>query len=271
LFYQPRINLGTGKISGVEALIRWRHPSKGIILPNDFLPIAVECGLLRQITEWVILNACRQIRSWQHYISKLPVAVNIAPAYFLAKNFEEYLRTILWETGISSESLELEVTEDIILIDPLKIIDRLARVKNLGVKLSIDDFGTGYSNLRFFQEVSVDTFKIDNTFVKNLAQKKADRDLVRAMIGVGHSMNVNMVAEGIEDAEQLGLLKMEGCDEGQGNYFCRPRPAEELTALIAKNGNWMESGVDLPPGIELIGNYKQYPPHNEQESRQPQT
>ena len=245
LFYQPRFNMGTGKISGVEALIRWKHPQKGIVLPDEFLPVAIESGLLRRISEWVILSACRQINLWQRHMPNLSIAVNVEPAFFLDKDFEDFLRAILWETQVSPESLELEMKEDIIMAEPLKVFDKLTIMKELGVKLAIDNYGTGYSNLQFLQKISVDKLKIDNTFVKNLAQK-AEQDLIRAMISVGHSMNVVMVAEGIETAEQFAFIEKTGCDEGQGYYFCHPLPAEELTLMIAKNPQWIDSGLAVP-------------------------
>lgn len=244
LFYQPRINMETGKISGVEALLRWQHPEKGFVLPGDFLPVAIESGLIRRISEWVILNACRQINLWQHHKVNVPVSVNITPAYFLSKDFEDYLRAILWETRISPDSLELEMKEDLIMSDPLKVFEKLTSMKSLGIKLTIDDYGTGFSSLLFLQKNAVEKLKIDQTFVKNLAQK-TDRDLIHAMISVGHSMNVIVVAEGIENAEQFAFLKHEGCDEGQGYYFCRPMPADELTLLLTGDTRWTDSGAGL--------------------------
>jgi diguanylate cyclase (GGDEF)-like protein/PAS domain S-box-containing protein len=251
LFYQPRINMGTGKISGVEALLRWRHPEKGFVLPGEFLPVAIECGLIRRISEWVILNACRQIKLWQQDMVNLPISVNITPAYFLGNEVEAYLRAILWETRISPDSLELEMKEDLIMNDPLKVLDKLTRLKSLGVKLSIDDYGTGFSSLLFLQKKSVDKLKIDQSFVKGLV-KKAGRDLVQAMISVGHSMNVTVVAAGIENAEQFAFLRHEGCDEGQGYYFCRPMPADELTLLITGDTKWTDSGAGFAYWDEAI-------------------
>jgi diguanylate cyclase (GGDEF)-like protein/PAS domain S-box-containing protein len=261
LFYQPRIHIETGRISGVEALLRWRHPKKGILLPDSFLPVAEENGLIRRISEWVLLNACRQIRQLQRYVPRLPVAVNIAPAHFREKDFEDVVRTTLWETGLSPECLELEFTEDTIISEPTKMYDRLARMKALGVKLTIDDFGTGYSNLLFLQRISVDKLKIDNTFIKNLMQK-ADKDLVRTMINVGHSMSAVVVAEGVENAKQLAFLTKEGCDEGQGYYFCHPLPAEELTGLIAGSPNWTDKNVGFSEWArdprQIHETYKEY-------------
>lgn len=260
LFYQPRINMVSGTISGVEALLRWRHPEKGVVLPGDFLPVAIESGLIRRISEWVILNACRQINLWQHHMVNLSVSVNITPAYFLGKEFEDYLRAILWETRISPECLELEMKEELIMNDPLKVLEKLNRLKALGVKLSIDDYGIGFSSLLFLQKNSVDKLKIDQSFVKNMAQK-ADRDLIHAMISVGHSMNVTVVAEGIENAAQFDFLKQEGCDEGQGYYFCRPMPADELTLLITGDTKWTDSGAGFAYWDEAL--------HHEQETSTP--
>lgn len=211
--------------------MRWRHPEKGFVLPGDFLPVAIESGLLRRISEWVILNACRQINLWQHDRVKLPISVNITPTYFLDKEFEDYLREILWKTRISPSSLELEMKEELIMNDPVKVLEKLIRLKSLGLKLSIDDYGTGFSSLLFLRNNSVDKLIIDQSFVANLAQK-ANRELIHAMISVGYSLNVTVVAEGIENAEQFAFLKHEGCDEGQGYYFCQPMPADELTLLI---------------------------------------
>ena len=233
LFYQPRINMSTGKISGVESLIRWMHPTKGVMLPVDFLPAAEESGLIRRISEWVLQSACRQIRIWQNQIAALPVAVNITPAYFRMHEFEEVLRATLWETGLSPEYLELEFTENTILTNPEKAFDRLAKMKAIGVQLSIDNFGTGYSSFSFLQKMPVNKLKIDGSFVKGLGQKNNGVDLVRSIICVGHNIKASVVAEGVENALQLSVLRTEGCDEGQGYYFCRPVSAETLTALIS--------------------------------------
>lgn len=235
LFYQPRINILTGKISGVEALLRWVHPTKGIILPTDFLHVAEESGLIRRISEWVLLNACRQSQFWQRLVSPLPVAVNIAPAYFRMPEFEEVIRATLWETKLAPECLELELTENTIFADLEKTFARLAIIKSMGVQLSIDNFGTGYYSLLLLKKLQVNKLKIDGSFVKDLTPNQEGLDLVRSIISVGHIMKATVVAEGVENSSQFSLLKKEGCDEAQGFFFCRPAPAEELTSLISSH------------------------------------
>ena len=233
LFYQPRINILTGKISGVEALLRWVHPTKGILLPADFLPVAEESGLIRRISEWVLLNACRQARLWQAFISPLPIAVNIAPAYFRMPEFEEVVRATLWETKLAPECLELELTEKTIIEDLEKTFAKLATMNALGVRLSIDNFGTGYYSLLLLKKMSVNKLKIDGSFVKDLDQNQGGLDLVRSIISVGHNLKACVVAEGVETESQLAFLKAEGCDEAQGFFCGRPVTAEELTIRIS--------------------------------------
>ena len=250
LFYQPRINMCTGKISGVEALLRWLHPTRGMLLPAAFLPVAEESGLIRRISEWVLINACRQIRLWQNQISELPIAVNIAPAYFKVQEFEEIIRTTLSETRLSPACLELELTENTLITNPEKTFTRLVNIKALGVQLSIDNFGTGYSSLLFLKKISVDKLKIDGSFVKALDQTSDGIDLVRSIISMGHNLKASVVAGNVENDFQLSRLRSEGCDEGQGFYFCRPVSAEKLTALIAGNFSFMDLknvSVSYPP------------------------
>lgn len=234
LYYQPKINISTGKVCGVEALIRWRHPIKGIIMPMEFLAIAEEIGLGRQIMEWLIATACRQTRQWQQMVPRLSVSVNMSAACLQNHSFEDQVVEILHQTDFPPSCLELELTENAIMNDSQQIRDKLASMKALGMKVSVDNFGTGYSNLPLLKKLSVDILKIDKTIVRNMSDQ-SNLDLVRTLIHVGHVMNATVVAEGIENSYQLEFLKQEGCDEGQGYFFSQPLPAEELSAFFVSH------------------------------------
>ena len=236
LYYQPKINLTTGAISGIEALIRWQHPTRGLILPEQFIWIAEECGLIVAIGEWVLREACGHARTWQDAgVLPVPVAVNISAAQFRQKTFIEMLADILQETGLAADYLELELTESVLMQDADATIAALMILKSMGVRLAIDDFGTGYSSLSYLKRFPIDTLKIDQSFMQDITHASSTSDdaaIVSAVVGMGKSMNQCVIAEGVETREQMAFLRAQGCGEAQGYYFSEPVTADEVLALL---------------------------------------
>lgn len=233
LHYQPKFNLASGGIIGAEALIRWRHPQRGLVPPGQFIPIAEECGLIVPIGRWVLREACRQARAWQ--IAGLPplcVAINVSAVELRAPGFVAGVRATLRETGLEPRYLELELTETVLIEDSRSVADVLKELKDIGVLLALDDFGTGYSNLSQLKRFPIDALKIDQSFVRDLAVDEDDAGIVTAVIGMGKSLHMRVVAEGVETREQLEILQEHGCPQGQGYYFCRPVPAEQFRRLL---------------------------------------
>lgn len=236
LHFQPKINLVSGAISGIEALIRWQHPQRGLILPEQFVGIAEECGLIVPIGEWVLREACTQAQRWQSAgLAPVTVAVNISTVQFRQKTFIETLVDILQETGLAADCLELELTESVLMQDAEATISVLRVLKSMGVRLAIDDFGTGYSSLSYLKRFPIDTLKIDQSFMQDITHVSANSDdaaIVSAVVGMGKSLNQCVVAEGIETREQMAFLQARGCGEGQGFYFSEPVTADEVMALL---------------------------------------
>jgi diguanylate cyclase (GGDEF)-like protein/PAS domain S-box-containing protein len=233
LHYQPKVNLASGGMVGAEALIRWRHPQRGLVLPGQFVPIAEDCGLILPIGRWVLLEACRQARAWQS--ARLPplcVAINVSAVELRAPGFVSGVRAILKETGLEPRYLELELTETVLIEDSRSVADVLKELKDVGVLLALDDFGTGYSSLSHLKRFPIDALKIDQSFVRDLTMDEDDAGIVTAVIGMGKSLHMQVVAEGVETQEQLEILQEHGCPQGQGYYFCRPVPAEEFGQLL---------------------------------------
>jgi diguanylate cyclase (GGDEF)-like protein len=239
LHYQPKVNLESGTVIGAEALIRWRHPDRGLVPPSQFVPIAEACGLIVPIGQWVLREACRQARSWQDAgLPRLPVSVNLSAIEFKSKTFLEDVRRILDETRLEARYLELELTESILMDHSETTIDMLQALKSMGVKLAIDDFGTGYSSLSYLTQLPIDCLKVDQSFVRQLvpdahgAFKIGPALIVSAVIGMGKSLRHRVVAEGVETREQLAFLQAQRCSEGQGFYFSRPLAAEQFARVI---------------------------------------
>ncbi len=242
LHYQPKVDLVTGRFSGMECLVRWNHPQKGMILPGSFIDIAEESGLLTPITKWIVLTVCRQIRQWQQQgIGSVPVAVNLSASFFQHRDFEETIETALAETGTAPECLELELTEATIMTDPQKVLGSMAAMKALGLQISIDDFGIGYSSLSYLKKLPVDKLKIDQPFIRNIASDPDNAAVVRAVISIGRSMQLRVIAEGVENVSQLAWLKAEGCEEAQGFYFSRPLPTRGMTSLLKQWANFLHN------------------------------
>jgi diguanylate cyclase (GGDEF)-like protein/PAS domain S-box-containing protein len=233
LHYQPKVDLKSGGIIGAEALIRWRHPQRGLVPPGQFVTIAEDSGLIVPIGRWVLREACRQARAWQTAgLPPLCVAINISPVELRAPGFVAGVRAILKETGLEPRYLELELTETVLIEDSRSVADVLEELKDIGVLLALDDFGTGYSSLSHLKRFPIDTLKIDQSFVRDLTVDEDDAGIVTAVIGMGKSLQMRVVAEGVETREQLEILQQHGCPQGQGYYFCRPVPAEEFGHLL---------------------------------------
>ena len=235
LHYQPQVDLATGSIVGAEALLRWRRPGVGLVGPNAFLPRAEENGLILPISEWVLREACTTAKGWQRAgLPPLRVGVNLSPVQFRRRTLPLLVAKVLGETGLDARRLDLELTESIVMHDFDEVTEDLQSLLQLGVQLAIDDFGTGYSSLGYVKRFPITRLKIDQSFVRDMAQDKNDAAIVRAIITLGHSMNITVVAEGVETADQLARLRAEGCDEVQGYYFGRPMPSEEFVELVRR-------------------------------------
>lgn len=233
VFYQPQMGLENNQLIGMEALLRWNHPEKGMISPGDFIPLAEETGLIESIGEWVLRTACTQNKAWQE--SGYPpvcVSVNMSARQFRSRNVVELVGSILDETGLEGQYLELEITESIIMHDVESTIATFKNLKKMGVKLAIDDFGTGYSSLAYLKLFPIDHLKIDRSFVYNIDNDDNDAAIAASVVVLAHSMNLKVVAEGVETVEQLEILKKQGCDFVQGYFFSKPLSAKEFVPFF---------------------------------------
>ncbi len=234
LHYQAQIDLSNNSIIGAEALIRWNHAELGLIPPGRFISLAEESGLIVQIGDWVLHEACRQAVAWQKAgLPELVIAVNLSAVQFKRGDLEESVIHALTHSGLNPALLELELTESILIHDTEKVLAMVQRLKALGVKLSIDDFGTGYSSLSYLKTFAVDKVKIDQSFVRDMADDPNDAVLVRTIIQMAKSLNLKTIAEGVETERQLALLHLQRCDEAQGDFFARPMPAEEFSHYLS--------------------------------------
>jgi diguanylate cyclase (GGDEF)-like protein/PAS domain S-box-containing protein len=235
LYYQQKVDTWTRKIIGAEALIRWKHPEKGLISPARFIPIAESSGLIIPIGEFVLQTACRQNKEWQDAgFSSVTVSVNVSGRQFDKKDLADVVYRALEQSKLAPEHLELEITESTIMRDPEEAIRMLLKIKEMGVMLAIDDFGTGYSSLSYLKRLPLDFLKVDQSFVRNLTTNVNDRAIVKATISLAHSLNLRVIAEGVETEEQFSFLQDHGCDEIQGYLFSQPVPARDLPAILAK-------------------------------------
>jgi len=240
LHYQPQAASGetvaTSKIIGFEALARWMHPLRGFVSPADFIPLAEESGLIVEMGEWILREACREAASWP---VPLQIAVNLSPAQFMHGDVINLVHSILLETGLAPGRLELEITEGVLIEDFDRGLALLRRLKALGVRISMDDFGSGYSSLSYLQAFPFDKIKIDRAFVINLGKTPQSANIVSAVIDLGHGLEMSIVAEGVETAEQLAFLAQEGCDAVQGYLLGKPAPIGQYAALVGRD-NTME-------------------------------
>ena len=234
LCYQPQLELSSGRISGAEALVRWRHPERGMVSPAEFIPVAEQTGLILQLTEGVLLEACTQIRAWQDAgLPPIRVSVNLSPADFKRKDLISMIKEILEETDLSAEWLELEITEGMVMSGVEAVIATLHELAEIGIELAIDDFGTGFSSMSYLKQFPVHRLKIDQTFVRDIIANKEDASITKAIIMLGHSFGLRVVAEGVETREQLEFLRLTDCDEIQGYYFSRPLEADAFAEFLA--------------------------------------
>ncbi len=233
LHYQPKVNLNTGEITSVEALIRWQRPDRGLVPPGQFVPVAEDSGLILPIGRWVLREACRQARAWQDAgLASVSIAVNVSAAEFRQKDFVESIQTILKETGLEARYLELELTESVLMNNAKFTASVLQKVKAMGIHLAIDDFGTGYSSLSYLREFPIDILKIDRSFVNQITSDSEESTIVNAIVSMGKSLKHLVVAEGIETNEQKSYLQAHHCEEGQGYLFSRPLPAAQFAVLL---------------------------------------
>jgi len=231
LDYQPIVDLRTGGVASFEALLRWRHPRRGRIPPSDFIPLAEETGLIAPIGDWVVEQACLEAMTWPAYVG---VAVNVSPVQFHDRSLALRIAAILAKTGLSPHRLELEITETVLLEDSEYNLRCLRDLRQLGIKIALDDFGTGYSSLGYLQRFRFDRIKIDRSFVMDVIERPEARAVIRAVIGLGHSINMRITAEGVETQEQLERIAAKGCDEAQGYLISKPVGPQKVLALIAQ-------------------------------------
>jgi EAL domain-containing protein (putative c-di-GMP-specific phosphodiesterase class I) len=235
LHYQPLVDLATDRIVGFEALVRWQHPTRGLVPPLAFVPLAEETGLILPIGAWVLETACRQARRWseEYPESPLVMSVNLSARQFNQPSLVDEVRATLAATGLAPERLELEITESVLLDEGEENSTTLRALRDLGVRLVLDDFGTGYSSLSYLRRLPLDTIKIDRSFVDGIDEDNSNLPIVRAVIALAHGLGIEVVAEGIETEGQLEVLRDLVCDRGQGYYFARPQPPDALSDLLA--------------------------------------
>ena len=235
LHYQPKVDLRTGRMVGMEALVRWNHPELGMISPGVFIPIAEESGLIVLIGDWILRAACEQALAWKQAGTPIPVAVNLSALQFQQADISSRVRFALESIGLDAQYLELELTETMSMVNPEKSIAIMQTFKELGITLTIDDFGTGYSNLSYLKRFPVDKLKLDQSFVRDITQSAEALAISQAVLAVAHSLDLKVVAEGVETEAQLNLLSRNNCDEIQGFYFSKPMPAEQCAAFLRED------------------------------------
>jgi EAL domain-containing protein (putative c-di-GMP-specific phosphodiesterase class I) len=234
LHYQPQYEVASGRIVGIEALIRWEHPEQGLVSAARFMPFAEESGLILPIGEWVLDEACRQNRAWQDAgLKAVRVAVNISALQFRQAGFADTVRAALARSGLPAVYLELEVTESVIMHDAERVTAALEELKQMGLELAIDDFGTGYSSLSYLKRFPIDKLKIDQSFVRDITTDRDDAAITSAIIALTRNLGLKTIAEGVETREQLEFLRTHGCNEVQGYLLSRPVEADACAALLA--------------------------------------
>ena len=244
LHYQPKVDAQTGRLRGAEALIRWLHPERGLVPPATFIPLAEDSGLIEGIGNWVIHEACRQARAWQDQgLTPTRVAVNLSAFQFHNGKLLEAIRRSLEEFKLDPAYLEVEITESALMSDPEESVAILRRLSEMGVLVSVDDFGTGYSSMSYLQRFPIDKLKIDRTFISDVTSSNDDASIVSAIVSLGHTLNLKVIAEGVETPEQLEFLQMLGCDQYQGYHYSRPMPAADFAELIRRDGSGHEAAT----------------------------
>ncbi|MGB3769285.1 MAG: EAL domain-containing protein [Phormidesmis sp.] len=236
--YQPHVCLKSGRITGFEALVRWHHPHRGIIGPSDFIPIAEDTGLILPLGDWVLKTACRQLKTWQSSYPSLVMSVNLSGRQLFQSDVAERVAQILQQTHLSPQALRLEITESVLMQNFAEAAQRLKQLSSMGVRLAIDDFGTGYSSLGRLRSFSADILKIDQIFIRDMYSAAEGKEIVQAVIALGHGLKMRVIAEGIEEEYQLESLRKMGCDEGQGLLFAASLRPETAAILLAKDCQW---------------------------------
>ena len=234
LEFQPRHELATGRITGVEALLRWRHPEIGLVYPDRFIPLAEETGIIVPLGEWALATACAQARIWERAGIRLPVAINLSTRQFRERDLVARIQAIIEASQVSPSLVEVEITESLMMQDPANASRMLGELRALGVESAIDDFGTGYSSLAYLKALPVKYLKIDQSFVRDLPGDPSDVAILRTVIAIARSLDLRLIAEGVENAAQRAFLLAEGCEQAQGYYFSRPMQAEVLDSLLAE-------------------------------------
>jgi diguanylate cyclase (GGDEF)-like protein/PAS domain S-box-containing protein len=240
-YYQPIVCLKSGRITGFEALMRWQHPTRGLLRPSEFIPVAEEIGMIGELGWWNLRQACRQVSVWnanRNGEPPLTMSVNLSVKQFLQPNLVAAIGELLIETAILPEILKLEITESTVMADPAAAVEMLSQIKALGIQLSIDDFGTGYSSLSYLHRFPLDTLKIDSSFTKTIADSGESTEIVKTILPMANSLRLNVIAEGVETAEQLAVLRQLQCEYGQGFYFSKPVTADEAGALLETHPKW---------------------------------
>jgi len=235
LYYQPKIDFQSCRVRGVEALVRWNHPHIGLVPPSEFIYIAERTGLIHALSRWVLRAALDQCQMWRHAGFDITVAVNLSPRNFHDHQLAEYIAGLLHERGLSPRSLEIEITETMVMGDSVNVLAALSRLSEMGVRAYIDDFGTGYSSLGHLKKLPVSGIKIDKSFVSEMTRDENDAVIVRSTIDLGHNLGLDVVAEGVESPEIWGRLSSLGCDGAQGYYMSRPKPPEELDRWFSES------------------------------------
>jgi len=251
MYYQPIIGLDSMKLSGFESLVRWNHPQRGLVPPSEFIPVSEETGLIVPMTLWILRTSCRQLVEWQRKYpdsKDLVVSVNLSGKHFAQKDLVGQIRSILIETQINPACLKLELTESAVMENAERVISMLQEIRELGIHLSIDDFGTGYSSLSYLHRFPINTLKVDRSFVGTMEEGTENGEIVRTIVALAKTLNLNVVAEGIETIHQLHQLRVLGCEYGQGYLFSRPVPVEEAEKLLNDKSRWQ----NIIPGKTLI-------------------
>jgi diguanylate cyclase (GGDEF)-like protein/PAS domain S-box-containing protein len=250
LHYQPRVELASGEITGVEALLRWNAAGVGPISPAEFIPVAEKNGTIVQIGEWVLQNACQQAKRWQEELGmRVPVAVNLSARQFREIDIAQNILRVLDETGLPPDLLELELTESMLINDNNRVLHTLDVLKDIGVRLAVDDFGTGYSSLSYLKGFPLDYLKVDRSFVTDIPGDQNDKALVKAIIGIAHNLGLKVIAEGIETRDQLDFMLTQDCDEIQGFYFSKPLPVDGITELL-KEGRRLDAVASFQTSLK---------------------
>jgi EAL domain-containing protein (putative c-di-GMP-specific phosphodiesterase class I) len=250
LYYQPVVELASLQVIGLEALIRWQHPERGLLTPIDFIPTAEDCGLILPIGDWGLAEACRQIQAWTRDIPEyqsVRVCVNLSARQFSREGLADHIESLLMQSGTSSRQLGLEMTESSLIPNMGIAIEVLESLRAMGISISMDDFGTGYSSLSYLHSFPIDVLKIDRSFVGRMTEGEQPLQIVRTIIELARVLNMDVVAEGIETVEQYELLRELGCRFGQGYLFARPMPAEKVSALLSLPGRILPSWEGVQP------------------------